>query len=107
MVTNKFLWGPIARGLYIGLIWGMMLIGTIMPDHLFWYIPMMLFLGFGLRPFLERSGLYDLFFHFREIFETWRWKKFTAMRHREIRQKQRDAKYRNRRVKDPKLAKNW
>ena len=62
----------------------------------------------GIRPapFFGTVGV-DLFFHFREIFETWRWKKFTAMRHREIRQKQRDAKYRNRRVKDPKLPKNW
>lgn len=104
---EDFRWGPIARGFYTGLIWAIAVIALIFPGWLVYYLLMMLFLGFALRPLLVGSGLYKIFGNIEERFGAWRWRKKTAQVRQEIARKQRDAPYRNKRVKDPRLPKNW
>jgi len=104
---EDFRWGPIARGLYTGLIWATVVIGFTYPFWLVHYLALLLFLGFALRPLLAGSGLYAIYGNIVEAFGAWRWRKRIAKRRQEIASKQRDAPYRHKRVKDPRLPKNW
>ena len=71
------------------------------------YCGLLLFLGLGLRPLLEKTGLYRLVSHYLLVVQEKSSAKFMEKRAAEIDRKQRDAKYRGRRVKHPGLPKNW
>ncbi len=107
MNQSKFEWGPLARGTYLAMICLMMLLGWVAPTWLIYYVPLLIFLGLGLRPLLEKTGLYDLFSRFLIKIEDARWRKPTEDRRREIERKLRDEKYKYRRRNDPKLPPNW
>lgn len=59
MGKQNFTYGPIAIGIYKAMIWLVVLITFTAPWLLIFYIPLLLFLGFGLRPFLISTGLYQ------------------------------------------------
>lgn len=107
MTGHKFEYGPLSRGIYIALLWLMVLTATIFPELLLWHILLVLFLGLGLRPLLEKSGLYDLYTHVTvSIAERWN-RKFVETRRQEIERKRRRKMYRRFGNDDPRLPKNW
>ncbi len=77
------------------------------PDYALHYMGFVAFLGVGLRPILELTGLYTLLSSLLVVVSNKHYKKFEEGRRREIDRKLRDAKYRGVRRKDPKLPKNW
>ena len=58
---NKFQYGPVWRGAYIGMLWFTIVIGWHYPNLLAYYVPLLVFLGLGLRPVLEALGLQEFF----------------------------------------------
>ncbi len=104
---KQFEYSPLLQGIYRGMLWvhlPMLFLGV---EVFLAYIALMLFLGFGLRPLLERTGLYRLFAHSLVVFEEKTSKRFLEKRAAEIDRKARDDKYRKRRLKHPDLPKNW
>ena len=68
---------------------------------------MLIFLGFGLRPFIERSGIYDVYVHFAQRVRD-RWNhNFVKQRREEVDRNTRDERYRKARYKDTRLPKDW
>jgi len=107
MSEHKFEYGPLSRGIYIALLWLMVLTATVFPELLVWHILLVLFLGLGLRPLREKSGLYDLYTHVTvSIAERWN-RRFVETRRREIERKRRRKMYRRFGNDDPRLPKNW
>ena len=107
MSGQKWEWGTVSTGIYRGMLWATIPVAFANPNFLLWYCPLLFFLGLCLKPLLEVTGLSDVLINLPEKWEAKRWRKVEDKVRREIRQKQRDAKYRNRRVKDPRLPKNW
>ena len=103
----KFLWGPLARAIYIGMLWFTIVIGWHFSNFLIYYIPLLIFLGIGLRPLVEHSGVYDFYEHYSEKIVEGKWGKIGKKKGIEIDRKVRDKKYRQNRVKDSRLPKNW
>ncbi len=66
MHEPKFHYGPIAKGVYGGLWPLSILVAIIAIEMLGYYLIFLLFLGIGLRPVLEKTGMYDLYIHIRE-----------------------------------------
>ncbi len=107
MREPKFEWGPLPRGIYIGMLWFTIVIGWHFTNLLIYYIPLLIFLGIGLRPLLEITKLYDLFASLSEKIDEKRWKKVNEQRRSEVQRLERNKKYKNMRYKDPKLPKDW
>lgn len=107
MSEHKFEYGPLSRGIYIALLWLMVLTATIFPELLLWHILLVLFLGLGLRPLLEKTRLYDLYTNVTvSVAERWD-RKFVENRRREIERKRQRKMYRRFGNDDPRLPKNW
>lgn len=107
MREEGFSWGPLARGIYIGLLWLTLVVGWTDPNMLAYYVPLLVFLGLCLKPILVMTGLYSLISSSYDGLMEALWKKKTAQRRMEIDRKERDKKYRHSRIKDSKLPKNW
>lgn len=60
MRERKLEFGPISRGIYLALISVAAVVSIYFPEVFFYYVLALVFLGLGLRPLLERTGLYDL-----------------------------------------------
>ena len=104
---HKFKWGPLAQGIYTAMLWLTVGLGWLYPNMLIYYIPLLIFLGLGLRPLIERTGLYEVFTFLLVKIENKKWDKITQQKRREVARSERDKKYRMRRTRDPKLPKNW
>tara|TARA_B110000908_G_C9815387_1_gene254787 strand:+ start:83 stop:406 length:324 start_codon:yes stop_codon:yes gene_type:complete len=107
MHKPKFQYGPIAKGVFGGLVPLSILVALFATDMIGYYLVFLAFLALGLKPILEKSGLYDVYVHCRETLSD----KYHRRRHdeigKEVDRKARDEKYRRSRVRDPKLPKNW
>ncbi len=57
MNNSSFEYGPLAVGCYIAMLWLTLIVAVINPYLLIYYVPLLLFLGLGLKPFLIKSGL--------------------------------------------------
>jgi len=55
--NSSFEYGPLAVGSYIALLWLTLVVVVINPFLLMVYVPLLLFLGLGLKPFLIKTGL--------------------------------------------------
>lgn len=108
MAGHKFEYGPIARGLYIALVWLVVMTAFVAPELLHWHLLLVVFFGLGLRPLLEKTGLYDLYMYVTvSIAERWD-RKFVEQRRREIESKRQRKMYRRfGKDDDPRLPKNW
>ncbi|MCL6416833.1 hypothetical protein MIB92_14325 [Aestuariirhabdus sp. Z084] len=104
---HKFEYGPVSLGVFKALLWGTALVGFIAPVSLTYYVAFLLFLAFGLRPLIERTGLFEYYQHFRCTLDERLNRKQLAQRDQEIERKRRDDRYRHARRKDPRLPKNW
>lgn len=103
----QFTWGPLARGAFIALLWFIPFVAWHYPDQLTRYFLFLIFLGFGLRPLLEMTGLYAAFTGLANHLGDARWRKVEARRRAQVLRQERDKRYRYSRLKDPRLPKNW
>lgn len=104
---RQFEYSPLARGSFQAFICVAPVIYLLGPEIFVAYILVMLFLAIGLRPLLERTGLYRTFNHYLVVFEEKHSKRFMEKRAAEIDRKIRDDKYRNRHRKHKDLPKHW
>ncbi|NGX17704.1 hypothetical protein [Wenzhouxiangella sp. XN24] len=107
MSEHKFEYGPVARGTYMALVWLVILTAIVFPELLLWHLLLILFLGLGLRPLLEKTGLYDLYAHVTVSIAERLDRKFVEERRREIERNRRRKMYRRFGKDDPRLPKNW
>jgi hypothetical protein len=107
MPGHQFEYGPVLKGTFLGISSIAVVVGLYFPDLFYYYILVLLFLGLGLRPLLEKTGLYEnycgMLFMLQEKLD----KKWVAKRRAELDRKARDERLRHSRVKDPRLPRNW
>ena len=107
MVGNKFEFGPVSRGTYLALWSVAVVVALYFPKLFFYYIFVLVLVGIGLRPAIEKTGLFEWYQTVAIMLEE-KWnKKFVENRRTELDRKARDEKYRNSRVKDSRLPRNW
>ncbi len=107
MKEAQFYWGTFARACYIAAWWFCLLFGFTNPAVLFYYIPFLIFLGVGLRPLLEATGLYYLFQSVLLKRDDANWEKRNSERRAQIKSAVRSKALKQQRAKDPRLPKNW
>ena len=107
MQGKQFEYSTLVSGSYRGMLCLIPLILLIGINIFLVYCGLMLFLGFGLRPLLEKTGLYRQVSHYFLVAQEKSSAKFMEKRAVRIDRKRRDDKYRRRRVKHPGLPKNW
>jgi hypothetical protein len=59
MRESSFEYGALAIGIYKAMLWLVILITFTVPILLIYYVPLLFFLGLGLRPFLISTGLHQ------------------------------------------------
>jgi len=59
MRKTSFEYGTLAIAIYKAMLWLVVLIGFTAPNILIYYVPLLIFLGLGLRPFLISTGLHQ------------------------------------------------
>ncbi len=104
---KQFEYGPLALGVYRALIAVTLLIPLYYPEYLGWHLLLLLFLGLGLRPLLELTGIYKWLIHMQVVTASKLNKDFDEEHAKKMDRKMRDDRYRNRRQKHPDLPKNW
>ncbi|EEB80558.1 hypothetical protein GPB2148_3377 [marine gamma proteobacterium HTCC2148] len=107
MPERKFEYGPIAGGVYSALISLTFLVAILWPSWLLAYVSGLLFLGLGLRPLLEWSGLLDRYSDMEATLEERFHRKHVNKRRLQIERKERDKKYKHSHYRDPRLPHNW
>jgi hypothetical protein len=107
MSHRKFEYGPLAVGIFMALVAVIAPVGMYFPEWQLYYLLFLFFLGFGLRPVLEVTGLLAVCESVLEsLRERWN-RKFVEQKRRQVDRKVRDEKYRKSRYRDPRLPKNW
>ncbi len=104
---KQFEYSPLVHGVYRGLWCAALPMPMLGMEVAISYFLILVFLGVGLRPLLELTGLYRLISHVLVIIEEKADAKFLKQRSEEIDRKMRDDKYRKRRLKHPDLPKHW
>ena len=105
--------GPVARGIYITLLWLTMLLGAVAVDApwarawLPWHIALVLFLGLGLKPLLKHTKLRQVWLNFMAWVQHKRHAAHHAEAARQVERKRRDEKHRKTRVRNPDLPPRW
>ena len=107
MSEPKFQWGPVSRSIYVGMLWFTIVVSWHYSEYLTQYVLLLVFLGLGLRPLLEVTGLYAMFSKLTASIDEYRWAEIKALRTREVQLAARNMKYKSTRRKDPRLPKNW
>ena len=107
MKFETFRWGPVAQGLYIALLWFSVVVSWHFSHWLGYYLLLLVFLGLGLRPLLERTGLYGIAQSLALKTIDKHQDRRLRERRRQIERSERDKKYRQRRKLDPTLPKSW
>jgi hypothetical protein len=106
-MVPEFEYGPLAKGAFIALASLTPVVLLIDYTYIPYYLALLLFLAFLLRPFLLKSGLYALWNNLGDAVQH-KWdKKYLDKRAQEIDKKVEMEKYRRSRVRDPRLPKNW
>lgn len=92
--------GPVAAGIYRGLLCAVVPLLLYFPGYVAPYLLMLLFLGFGLKPLLEVTGLWVLWEKLESPFAR-RWSARELEKHRtEVEIKRRQKALRNRRLRE-------
>ena len=108
MVYQKqFEYGPLAIGIYRALISVSLVIPLVSLQWFLYHIILLVFLTFGLRPILEKTGLFRTLEHFRIVTVDRVRRGVEQKRQEEIQRKQRDAKFKGRHGKHPDLPRHW
>jgi hypothetical protein len=107
MALKKFEYGPLPVGIFMALVAVIVPIGLYYPAWIFRYLMLLLFLGLGLRPLLEMTGLLAVSQSLLQSLEEKRNKKYVEQKRREVDLKMKLEKYRKSRYRDPRLPKDW
>ncbi len=107
MTERKFEYGPIFSGVYTALLPLAALVALIWPEWILAYLGLLLFLGFGLRPLLEWSGLLERYSDMEATLEESMHRKYVDKKRRQIERTERDKKYKYSHHRDPRLPPNW
>jgi|TARA_B100000315_G_C14529467_1_gene565438 hypothetical protein len=107
MTAKQFEYGLMATAIYRGLLWCILITPMLGPDIFVGYVLLMLFLGLGLRPLLEKTSLYRVAIHLQIVTLEKTSQGFMDKRKAKIVSRQRDESYRKRRGKHPDLPKDW
>jgi hypothetical protein len=107
MPAHRLEYGPLSRGIYIALICLTPLVAIVWWELLAWYLGLLAFLGLGLRPLLEKTGIYAIYQYVASTLHEWLYKDFTEKRRREIEREARRRRYRRFGPEDPRLPKKW
>lgn len=107
MKEAQFYWGTFARACYIAAWWFCLFFVWTTPKILWLYIPFLIFLGLGLRPLLESTGLYHLFQAILLKRDDANWEKINNSHRQKLNQQERSKRLKQQRVKDSRLPKNW
>ena len=91
-------YGPLARGIYIGLLWLTVLLAFTAPFLVPLHVGLLLFLGLGLEPFLKRTGLLRVWRSLMADLQKKRHADHHAEAARHVERKRRDEKHRKTRV---------
>lgn len=100
MANHDFQWGPLARGLYIAMLWLTLLVGWHFGHLLYYYVGLLIFLGLCLKPLLLATGLADRLGEISNRFSEGRWAGITRRRRAEVARKERDKRLRHRHRRD-------
>ena len=104
---KQFEYSPLVHGVYRGLWCAALPMPMLGMEVAVSYFLFLSFLGLGVRPILERTGLYRLISHVLVVIEEKADARFLQQRAQEIDRKMRDDRYRKRRLKHPDLPKHW
>ena len=107
MPGHKFRYGPLAKGIYLGMLSAALVVAIYYPDWFPHYLGLLLFLGLGLRPILEATGLHDFFPWLFDRFDSRLNEKKLERRRREIDRRERDKRRRYSHYRDPDLPDRW
>lgn len=88
MQEKQFEYSPLVSGSYRGMLWLIPLMPLLGFNVFLTYCALMLFLGLGSRPLLEKTGLYRLVSHYLLVAQDKSSAKFMEKRAAEIDRKQ-------------------
>ncbi len=106
-MKRDFEYGPVARGIFIALVSLTPVLPFVHPGYLAPYLLLLLFLGLGLRPLLQWTGLYTLFGYTRADLQQGMDRKFVERRQTHVDLHARVKRFRHSRYRDPRLPRNW
>jgi hypothetical protein len=107
MGNEDFQWGPLARGLYIAMLWLTVLVGWHFSHLLYHYVALLIFLGLCLKPLLVVTGLAERLSIIADRFHEARWGRVTRQRRAQVARKERDKRHRYSHYKNPRLPEKW
>ncbi|GAA6151215.1 hypothetical protein [Pseudoteredinibacter isoporae] len=107
MKEAQFYWGPFARACYIAAWWFCLFFVWVAPNVLWTYIPVLIFLGVGLRPLLEATGLYTACQAILLKRDDAYWAKANSRHRKKVEQEERSKRLKQQRLKDERLPKDW
>ena len=106
-MNDGFEYGPIARGVFIGLCWMTVLLGFVEPNWVLWHVCLLVFLGLCLKPLLVKSGLHQLWLDLRVRLDAKRHAQRDAELSDRIDRERRDARLRQSRIREKRLPPRW
>lgn len=103
---SEFEYGPVAKGIFIALVWGIFLVLAFYPEWLAAHMAFLVFVAVGLRPFLVYPGIYSAYSGLSFLISEKLSRKWVEKGRKEIEAAE-EKKLKYQREKDPKLPKNW
>ena len=61
MQRETFEYGALTQGIFIVMLWGVWIFVFVAPFFLVYYVPLLLFLGVGLKPLLIKTGIFSIY----------------------------------------------
>ncbi|MFT5577773.1 MAG: hypothetical protein ACI9WS_000524 [Paraglaciecola psychrophila] len=109
MKEHQFEYSVVLRGIYNGLLGSSFFVMLYFTEYTGYYLLVLLTIGLGLRPLLEKTGLYHYLSDSAQRLDLYLHRKKLDSHRANIDRKVRDDKYRKSRSrdKDPRLPKNW
>ena len=107
MTGHRFEYGPLARGIFMALVWLSPLVAVLSFELLAWHVALLAFLGLGLRPLLEKTGIHALWQALAAAWHERIYRGFTEKRRKEVERAARRRRYKRFGPEDPRLPKNW
>ncbi len=104
---SEFEWGPIARGLYLGMIATAVFADVVFGDYAMHYILFVVYCGIGLRQTLIVTGLYTFWTSLMGRVGDKSWESHTAKRRREVEVQAEVRRIKKSREARDKLPSNW
>lgn len=104
---RQFEWSPLAIGIWRGFAFAIPAVLFVVPEYALYYLFTLILCTFGLRPFLQRTGLYIYISNRLGRLEEIRWQETTDKRRREVETAAEVKRIKSSHVRDERLPKNW